>query len=145
MHYQACRIALFLAVISLGFAVFCQNADARKRGLPLFIIFNTGSEIYPVAPLPLDLLETNHDFVGWQLGYKCSHFGILWADVRCWDKELVIFKGDTYADIPDEMRLALERQYPWSKTKRNIWNKYGSLFLIGFIAIIFIARRKDDE
>jgi len=117
------------AALILG-AVFTAPEARAGRRLPFLLVINTGSALYKVADLPPEL-AVDPRLQGWVVGYKCSHIGILWADVYCWDKELVLFKDDTFSDIPEELRISLVAQYPFSSCQRNVWNKHGFLVLIG--------------
>lgn len=71
-----------------------EEAEAKRRRGFFPIIFNTGTQISYVAELPGGLTD-DPELQGWALGYKYEHFGILWADVWTWERELVIFKDDT--------------------------------------------------
>lgn len=137
------RIPAFAAILIALVALLAlpSEAEARKRGLPLLII-NTGEEISKVADLPAEL-QGAPDLQGWSLGYKYSHFGILWADVATWDKQLVAFKDDTYSDLPEDMKTVLEEQYPFSSTERNLWNRFG-IFLIGGLVVLGFLKSGDD-
>jgi hypothetical protein len=128
-------VATFLVALSLFSA---EPAEARK-GIP---IINTGDVIYRVADLPAEL-AANPELAGWALGYKASHFGLFWADVWCWDKQLVAFKGDSYSDLEPALRAQLEAQFPWNKCKRNLWTRFGFLgmLLVGAGAAVFKLRQ----
>lgn len=127
MSSSSSRVAL-LGLLSVALAFGTAKA-AEAKGLPLIII-NTGDVFYKVADLPEEL-ASNPDLQGWSLGYKASHFGILWADIACWNKELVVFKDNTYSDLPPDLRDRLAAQYPWSSTKRNPWTRFGAVLMIG--------------
>lgn len=149
MKNSVVRSAMFTLVIFLGLSAFCGK-DVLAKGIPIPFLFNTGSEIYPVAPIPDELaaMSDDPDIVNWKLGYKCQHFGIFYADIWCWSEELVIFKGKTYSDIPEEIKRELEKKYPFSKAERSIWNKYGILITLLLIVLAIGARvmlEKDPE
>lgn len=124
-------LVLLLCLLPLFFA---REAHARRRGIPFLFIINTGDALYKVADLP-PALASDPQLKGWVLGYKCSHFGILWADFATWDRQLVVFKGDTYSDLPPELVGSLQAQYPFSACERNPWNKYGCIVLVGGIGL----------
>jgi hypothetical protein len=112
------------------------------------IVINTGEEIYEVA----DFDEQNFvEIYGevppgdWKLGYMCSHFGIFWADVWTWDCELVAFEGETYADLPPDMRLELKQIHPWSNAQRGAWNKYGFWTLGGLLVVGVVIGKRDGD
>jgi len=142
MKSHLLRTSLLAAFLILCAPLFFQTQAQAK--IPLFII-NTGDIIYPVADIPDELAETETDLSGYKLGYKCSHFGVLFADVWCWDKQLVLFKDTSirnqeYMDLPDEIRPSLEKKYPFSKTDRSPWNKYGIFVIIG--GMVFFGMMK---
>jgi hypothetical protein len=147
MSQRLFTISKCAIIMSLCFLVFTSEAEARRLGIPL-LIFNTGDEMFPVADLPADLNKDSegNEMIGWKLGYKCSHFGILWADVWCWDKELCSINENenAYSDLPAEMKTALGKRYPFSKTKRNPWNKYG-IFILGAVALAIALARKSES
>ncbi len=120
------------------------NAEARKRGFPLFFVINTGDVMYKVADLPEEM-QSDPEWNGWVLGYKCSHFGILWADFRTWDRQLVVFKDSTFSDLPTELRQELEIQYPFSDCQRNVWNRFGWIVLTGVLGTGIFSRFRGRE
>ncbi len=130
-------VPFFLAAFALSLAVGARASASPK--IPFLLVINTGDAIYKVAELPPELASIP-DLKGWALGYKCSHFGILWADFACWDKQLVVFKDDTYSDIPADIRVRLELKYPFSSCERNPWNRYGFLLLGGLVVGGFAKR-----
>ena len=136
-HRRLATVALAMAALAI-FAI-PEQAQARRRGLGLpLIIINTGEEIKRVGSLPTDIFEDEAEaaeIAGWSLGWKYSHFGILWADFACWDKELVAFQGNSYAPLPLEIRTDLGPRYPFSACDRNLWNKYGWLALTSMIGL----------
>ena len=133
------HLPLLFGIFIFAALALPDRAEARKRGLPLVII-NTGTEIARVADLPEGLAD-QPELKGWSLGYKYEHFGILWADVWTWDKELVIFKDDTYSEIPEEVREELEAEYPFSDSDRNLWNRFGILAaVIGMGGFALVSR-----
>ncbi len=133
------RLRYLIVFLFLGFMILPSSAEARRRGLPLVII-NTGTNVAKVADLPAEL-ATDPELAGWALGYKYERFGILWADVWTWDREMVIFKEDTYSEIPDEMRTTFEAEYSFSDTDRNLWNRFGFLMMIGGIVGFGVLNR----
>jgi len=147
MSINFLKIAGYCLVIIFCFSLACQEADAGKRGLPLLFFFNTGDEFFPIGPVPPDIIEEGmeNEFVGWQLGYKCSHFGLFYADVWTWDQELCVFKDMTYMELPVELRAELENLHPFSKAKRSVWNKYGILILLGVLVLYFVIRSRSSS
>jgi hypothetical protein len=137
------RLRYLIVVLFLGFVLLPDSAEARRRGLPLVII-NTGTNIAKVADLPPEL-AADPELAGWALGYKYERFGILWADVWTWEKELVIFKDDTYSELPEGVRTAFEAQHSFSDSDRNLWNRFGILLMVGGIVGYGFLNRGDGE
>jgi len=131
--------AVVVGLVSLF--VFSDNAFARRRG---FVIINYGDEIYELGELP-DELRGDPEVNDWKLGYMCSHFGILWSDLFCWDKKIVAFSEDAYSDLPEDIRLDLEAQYSFSDAKRGLWQRYGAwVLVIGFVGLIAYGKATGD-
>lgn len=141
MQNNSIRIFILLIIISLGLFTFYEKEALAKGKIPIPVLINTGSVIYPVAPIPPEIAELSEypDIEDLKLGYKCSHIGIFYADIWSWNKELVIYKGDTYSEIPAEIRQVLEMDYPFSEAERSTWNRYGiviSVLILGFLSAI---------
>jgi len=116
------RMLVVAAALCLGFAASPAHA---KRGIA---VINTGNELFEVAPFPADVIAAIPQTKNLKVGYKCSHFGIFWADVWTWDCELVGVEGEnSYTSLPDELRTTLgaDPQYGYSHAKRGLWNHYG--------------------
>lgn len=116
---------------------------ANAKGIPLF--FNTGDELFEVAPLPQELADEYPSEV--KLGYHCQHFGVFWADAWTWDCNLaaVDVKGKSYGDLPDEFHESLSAKYSMSDAKRGFWNHYGLASIAGVIGLLLLlsaVRRK---
>ena len=125
-------VGLVLAIfVGLTFMAPGEAEARKKRGFIPFLI-NTGEVIHRVADLPAEL-ASDPNLEGWQLGYKCSHFGILFADIWSWDEELVAFKDDTYADLPEDLKAELEEQYSFGDAERNPWQRYGIVMLLALV------------
>lgn len=123
---EASRRALMTAAVVSLFVLLPSLAHAK---IPIPI--NTGNEIFEVAPLPAPLTEGNPQLAGWKLGYMCDRFGVLWADAWTWNCKMVAYDGDnTYSDLPEEIRVKFESEYPMSKAKRGFWNHYGMIVIV---------------
>lgn len=134
------RTVVLTALVVFFSVLMPERAEARRRGLPLLFIVNTGDAIYEVADLPPSL-ASDPQLDGWSLGWKCSHFGLLWADFRTWDRELVLYDGESgYADLPPEMRERLEIDHPFSDAQRGIWNRFGWIALVGAVGFGVFSR-----
>ena len=140
-------VRLLFATVALCLGVIATPAHA-KRGIG---IINTGDELFEVAPFPADVIAAIPQTKNLQVGYKCSHFGIFWADVWTWDCKLVGVEGESsYTDLPDELRtkLSADPQYAYSHAKRGLWNHYGFWGALGALAVLLgigaVAGKKES-
>ena len=127
-------VRLLIATVALCLGVIATPAHA-KRGIG---IINTGDELFEVAPFPADVVAAIPQVKDLKVGYKCSHFGVFWADVWTWDCELVgVENEDTYTSLPDELRakLSADPQYAYSHAKRGLWNHYGFWAVVGAVVV----------
>ena len=138
-------VRLLFATLALCLGVIATPAHA-KRGIG---IINTGDELFEVADFPADVVAAIPQAKEMKVGYKCSHFGVFWADVWTWDCQLVGVSGEnSYTSLPDELRnkLVADPQYAYSHAKRGFWNHYGFwgalALLVAFLGIGAVAGRK---
>lgn len=127
-------VRLLFATVALCLGVIATPAHA-KRGIG---VINTGDELFEVAPFPAEIVAVIPQAKDLKIGYKCSHFGIFWADVWTWDCKLVGVEGEnSYTDLPEAMRtqLAADPQYAYSHAKRGLWNHYGFWAVLGAFAV----------
>jgi hypothetical protein len=122
MRYSGKKLVLVLSVMML---IFSTNAYA-KRGLG---IINWGEELFEVENFQneFSIMGKPHSLLI-KIGYKCSHFGMFWADVFTWDCTMVqIMDSEHYLKLPDNIanQLIGNPQYKLSKAKRSFWNHYG--------------------
>lgn len=126
---------------------FLWHAPAQAKGL---LVFNTGDEMFKVGPFPKEIADQFEDMNGMEVGYKCKHFGVLWADVRTWDCSLVGVKDaepDTFYELPADISATLSKNpaYQENKMQRNFWNHYGIFILVfAIIGLILIGRKVKD-
>ena len=120
---------------------FLWHAPAQAKGL---LVFNTGDEMFQVGAFPKEVLSQYEELTNLNVGYKCSHFGILWADVKTWDCTMVgmtAAEPDTFYELPTDVVATLSKnpEYQENKMQRNFWNHYGIfiivLLIVGFFAI----------
>ena len=118
---------------------FLWQAPAQAKGL---LVFNTGDEMFKVGAFPQEVLSEYEELKDLNAGYKCSHFGVLWADVKTWDCTLVGMtetESDTFYELPSDVvtTLSANPEYQENKMQRNFWNHYGIfimiLLVVGFI------------
>lgn len=126
---------------------FLWHAPAQAKGL---LVFNTGDEMFKVGPLPQEISSQYADAKDLIVGYKCSHFGILWADVKTWDCTLVGMKdseSDTFYELPAEITASLSKnpEYQENKMQRNFWNHYGIFIMIAAIIGLILLGRAQKE
>ena len=136
---NSCRVFYALAV---SFFLGLVPLTAEAKGL---LIITTGNEIFDVADLPEEL--KGPEVAGWRLGWMCSRFGLLWADVWTWDCKLVAYQDDSYSELPPELQAQLEEAHPKSEAKRGLWNRFGIFGMLGVVAVLGIlgAGKEDDE
>lgn len=136
---------LFKKLLMILCLSFLWSNVAQAKGAA---IFNTGEEIFDIAPLPAETIEKMPELKGFNAGYKCSHFGLFWADVWTWDCSLVATnpsEEDTYYELPSDIQssLADNPEYQKNKTQRNFWNQYGIFIMIlALIGFILMGRLK---
>lgn len=134
----------WLLIIMLWLGLSAVPAQAKG-----FVLFNTGEELFEVKPLPERIIKDYPEAEGLKLGYKCSHFGVFWADVWTWDCKMVGVENvnmDSYVELPEDItkELRTESQYNFSKAQRTVWNHYGvPLALAAFLGFVFIRRSAD--
>lgn len=127
-------------VVGLG-----GTAEAR-RGAG-FVVINTGDAIIHIKDLPKDksldtsLIEDRPTFgrshVFDKLGYRHERFGVFWFDLWRWDGEFVLYDGDTYISISDEMADELGGSVPWRYHVPD-----GLLILVAVAYFVLIGRRR---
>jgi hypothetical protein len=125
---------------ALALCVLLSAPAHAKRGGG---IINTGDELFTVGDFPADIVKDNPAAKTAKVGYKCSHFGLFWADVWTWDCKLVAVTGtNSYADLPAGItaNLATNPSYAFSKAERGLWNKYAfwTLVLGGLALLAFV-------
>lgn len=107
-------------------AFYCLCTVSAHAKVPLF--FNTGDELFEVAPYPEEIIQKYPEAKNSKAGYKCDHFGIFWADVWTWNCKLVdVVNENSYAELPSDVtaKLSSDPKYSLSNAKRNFWNHYG--------------------
>jgi hypothetical protein len=121
----------FFVVLALCLAA--TGTAHAKKGL---MLINTGDELFTVAPFPEDVIKEIPKAKDANVGYKCDHFGIFWADVWTWNCKIVaVLDENSYADLPEALvtRLAGDEKFAMSHAKRGFWNHYA--FWVLLIAI----------
>ncbi|OOG43986.1 hypothetical protein [Polaromonas sp. A23] len=132
MRYTAKKLALALSLVIL---VFSTNAYA-KRGLG---IINWGEELFEVENFQSEFsIMGKPQSLSIKIGYKCSHFGVFWADVFTWDCTMVqMMDSERYLNLPDSIsnQLLGNPQYKLSRAKRSFWNHYAFWIFISMFSI----------
>lgn len=142
-------VRLMFATAALCLGVVATPAHA-KRGIG---VINTGEELFEVAPFPAEVIAANPQAKDLKVGYKCSHFGVFWADVWTWDCQLVGVEGEnSYTSLPDALRtkLSADPQYDYGHAKRGLWNHYGFWAALAAMGAFFgigavVGRKKSSE
>ena len=100
-----------------------MSADAKGG----FALINTGDDLFEVADLPAAILKDFSSAKDAKAGYKCSRFGLFWADIETWDCQLVAVTGEnSYGTLPHEVvsKLEADSQHKLSNAVRDFWNHY---------------------
>ena len=136
------RALLIAVVMVVGLG---RTAEARRGGGA--VIINTGDDILHIRDLPqVDLDAVTVDdpevladrVVFGKLGYRYERFGVFFMDIWRWDGEFVLYSGDTYVPIDDEMLgLVGGASVPWRYRLPD-----GLLILLAVAYLAFIGRRK---
>lgn len=129
-------------LIIMGLCIL-WSTPAMAKG---FFVINTGDELFEVADFPKEIVAEYEDLNRYKVGYKCSHFGVLWADVRTWDCQMVGInpnEKDTYYDLPKDILAALANkpEYQENKMQRSFWNKFGFYLIIALILVSLVVGR----
>ena len=133
----------FFSILSLF--ILCQTSAYSNAGP----IINTSDELFEVASFSEKIIKHHPDLKNLKIGYKCSRFGLVGADVWTWDCSLVAISSldsKSYYDLPDEILTEIKDNpdHVMEKANRNLWNRYGILILIVLIVgyFAFRARKK---
>ncbi|SHH46812.1 hypothetical protein [Massilia sp. CF038] len=130
------RNFVFASILAM---LFCLPAQAKG-----FLLFNTGSELFEVAPFPAEMVSEYRDLNSYKAGYKCDHFGLFWADIWTWNCSLVAVSAqDSYADLPAAVasKLRGDPAYAFKNTQRSFWNHYGILAALAALGGLSFLRR----
>lgn len=132
-------IKKLLAIAALLFLV-CIPAHAKLR----LAVINTGDELFEVGDFPAEIVAPGASSHA-KAGFKCSHFGLFWADAWTWDCKLVAITGEnSYADLPEQIatKLAIDPRFDIQHAKRGFWNHYAFWCIIGAFALFaFFSKR----
>lgn len=132
--------AIRMLIQALVLGVTLVSGVAEAKGL---FILNTGDEMFEVADEPALAAAGEH----WKLGYKCKHFGVLWADVWTWDCHMaaVNVPDNSYADLPGELLDRLQSKYTLGDVHRGVWNHYGIWIILAALVLMGITRRSQNQ
>jgi hypothetical protein len=140
-----CKRYLSVFVISLAAisTLAPTPAHARARGI---LFFNTGEELFEVGDFPQNMVNEYPGLKDYKMSYLCQRFGLFWADIWTWDCKLMAANtsSNTVSDIPQELALPLQQQYPFDKAQRSFWSKYGILTMMIAFMVVFILQGKKE-
>lgn len=99
-----------LAVVAVAFAcglLFPDEAHARRRGG--LVLITSGETIEYVQNVPDDTVDVAMDLTDRpvRVGYHYSSVGLFWIDGWTYDGAFVLYDGDDYWDLDDELSQAL--------------------------------------
>jgi hypothetical protein len=114
-------------VVSLGLLLFVLLAptSAHAKGIPL--IYNTGDHAFATGPLPPPL-DKDAELAGYEAGYLCQIKGIMWSYFSVSECKPVVFKGDTYIDDAEVVKV-ISAKYSEADMKRGLWDHYGWILM----------------
>ncbi len=141
-------LATLVALTAFFMVVLPGNAEARRGGIA---VINTGDDVFQVGPLP-EPYAANPELAGYQAGYKCEVFGIMWAYLHMWDCTPVAYSEaeETFLEDP-ELGAAISAMYTESDMQFGLWEGYGRwaflLLALGAGGYYLYSARKggDDE
>ncbi len=111
---------------------------AQAKGI---FIINTGDEMFEVNAIE----QLTEDWGnGWKVGYKCSHLGIMWADIWTWNCKIaaVNLLEDSYDDLPENILTTVSGKYTMRNAVRGSWNHYGVFGILASLATFAYIRRR---
>jgi hypothetical protein len=133
-------------LVALAFVVGSGGIAEAGRGGDAFVVINTGDTIIHIKDLPtqatLDtslLEEPGRGHVFNKLGYRHERLGVFWFDLWRWDGEFVLYDGDTYLSISDEMAAELGESVPW---RYHLPDGLLILIAVAYFALIGRKRRR---
>lgn len=125
----------------------CLAWPALSEAKPGLIVINYGDELFEL-PAATESQVGKPAGASVKLGYKCRHFGILWADVWTWDCRPVFLAGeDRFLEVPYALAssMAADPRSHFSKVKRSFWNQYAFWLavagLLGWLSLRRYRRR----
>jgi hypothetical protein len=98
-------------------------SDVHAARIP--IIYQSGEDVFVAGDgtLPEEFAREKA-LDGYQAGYMCSVFGILWAYFTVSECKAVAFKGDEYINEP-ELVTAISAKHPEDSMQMGFWQKHG--------------------
>ena len=131
------RLIIRRIVFALAMPLLFFSAPAHAK--PGLMVVNWGDELFQVANFQYEFsIRGQPQSSVMAIGYKCSHFGLFWADVFTWDCTIVqLMDDERYRLLPDSVASQLrgDARYKFSKATRSGWNHYG--FWIFFLAFSY--------
>jgi len=123
----------FMPLILVVALIVTMSAAIGAKG---FFLFTWGEEIYETGPLPEQL---SSQYPGWTAGYKCSVFGVFWANIHVWGCEPVVSDGESYYDQITITKPVAEL-YSMSDAQRGFWDKHGRWVFLSIIVLCLLSQ-----
>jgi hypothetical protein len=117
--------------LGLLLVVLLVPARAEAAGIPL--VYNSGDHAFVTGPLPPPL-DKDPDLAGYQAGYMCQVKGVMWSYFSVSDCKPVAFKGDTYIDDAEVVKL-ITGKYTEADMQRGLWGRFGWMIF----ALVIVA------
>ncbi len=136
------KVVLALPVAALVGGLLSAR-EAQARGI---IVYHTGEDVYETGDLPEKLED---EFPGGTAGYKCSVFGVFFADFARWDCAPVVYKetadGFDYNDEDWVVEL-LEDEFSEDDMQVPFWKNHGRWVIgagvLGLVGLGVLRRKK---
>jgi hypothetical protein len=120
-------------VVSLGLLLLVLFAPGRAEAKGIPLIYNTGDHAFATGPLPAPL-DKDPELAGYEAGYLCQIKGIMWSYFSVSDCKPVAFKGDTYIDDAEVVKV-ISAKYSEADMQRGLWGHFGWMLM----ALVVVA------
>lgn len=140
------KICVMLLMFTGVFFLTPEPAHAGRVRIP----YHTGQDIFPTGPIPGDFAK-DPQLAGYQAGYICDIWGVVWAYFKISECKPVVFKDDTYGDKSDlapELYAAITKAYSEDDMQIGFWTKHGRWILglgVGGLILFGIFGKSDDD
>lgn len=116
------------------------------------VLHHDGRHAWPAGPIPAPWRQQVP--VGYEAGYSCETFGVLWTDLATWDCRPCLIHEEAQTSMslegaPAAMIDALEQRYAPGDVRRGLWELHGRWALlmvaVSVVGAISARRRRQLE